>query len=377
MILRGWSWRWSFLQVTKNPGAVVASLPRRQVDSQLHHCTEDINLHHQHLTKKGICRQEVSRISNGCSLSWDRTYTRHVFPATGIGSRAHTQTHTHTWVELLGPTSRPAWHHGTMWAWVTGGLFVFLFKTESISCAPFVLDLRLKKKISLLNSVFTLCERFEGKRKAATQWVDYKLGLSFKQTEFINTEFPHTQLTGPSLLAYYCGSNADEACICTLMRSCVQTLALGLHLLAFYASHEAREVILTLYLALSITSPRCVLLALLAWRCSQQEFGGVISGCHVVLRHVRGDDLGSQCPIEGLQVPEYPLCASCSECGVIALLARVHVGPCVVCPATPTPGTLPNPPVYCLPDPSYHHPAAPHPSPRPTPKPHSPTHIFP
>lgn len=233
MILRGWSWRWSFLQVTKNPGAVVASLPRRQADSQLHHCTEDINLHHQHLTKKGICRQEVSRISNGCSLSWDRTYTRHVFPATGIGSRAHTQTHTHTWVELLGPTSRPAWHHGTMWAWVTGGLFVFLFKTESISCAPFVLDLRLKKKISLLNSVFTLCERFEGKRKAATQWVDYKLGLSFKQTEFINTEFPHTQLTGPSLLAYYCGSNADEACICTLMRSCVQTLALGLHLLRF------------------------------------------------------------------------------------------------------------------------------------------------
>lgn len=95
MILRGWSWRWSFLQVTKNPGAVVASLPRRQADSQLHHCTEDINLHHQHLTKKGICRQEVSRISNGCSLSWDRTYTRHVFPATGIGSRAHTQTHTH------------------------------------------------------------------------------------------------------------------------------------------------------------------------------------------------------------------------------------------------------------------------------------------
>lgn len=92
---------------------------------------------------------------------------------------------------------------------------------------------RLKKKISLLNSVFTLCERFEGKRKAATQWVDYKLGLSFKQTEFINTEFPHTQLTGPSLLAYYCGSNADEACICTLMRSCVQTLALGLHLLRF------------------------------------------------------------------------------------------------------------------------------------------------
>lgn len=103
----------------------------------------------------------------------------------------------------------------------------------------------------------------------------------------------------------------------------------------------------------------------------------MISGCHVVLRHVRGDDLGSQCPIEGLQVPEYPLCASCSECGVIALLARVHVGPCVVHPATPTLGALPNPPVYCLPDPSYHHPAAPHPSPRPTPKPHSPTHIFP
>lgn len=66
---------------------------------------------------------------------------------------------------------------------------------------------------------------------------------------------------------------------------------------------------------------------------SQQDFGG----CHVVLRHVRGDDLGSQCPIEGLQVPEYPLCASCSECGVIALLARVHVGPCAVPPPPPPP----------------------------------------
>lgn len=65
--------------------------------------------------------------------------------------------------------------------------------------------------------MFTLCERFEGKHKAATQWVDYKLGPSFKQTEFINTEFPHTQLAGPSLLAYYCGSNTDQAYPCTLM----------------------------------------------------------------------------------------------------------------------------------------------------------------
>lgn len=69
--------------------------------------------------------------------------------------------------------------------------------------------------------MFTLCERFEGKHKAATQWVDYKLGLSFKQTEFINTEFPHTQLAGPSLLAYYCGSNTDEAYPRTLMHLCV------------------------------------------------------------------------------------------------------------------------------------------------------------
>lgn len=55
--------------------------------------------------------------------------------------------------------------------------------------------------------MFTLCECFEGKHKAATQWVDYKLGLSFKQTEFINTEFPHTPLAGLSLCAYICGSN--------------------------------------------------------------------------------------------------------------------------------------------------------------------------
>lgn len=80
--------------------------------------------------------------------------------------------------------------------------------------------------------MFTLCERFEGKHKAATQWVDYKLGPSFKQTEVINTEFPHTQLAGPSLLAYYCGSNTDEAhplhlCICV----CVSAFALCLHLL--------------------------------------------------------------------------------------------------------------------------------------------------
>lgn len=38
--------------------------------------------------------------------------------------------------------------------------------------------------------MFTLCECFEGKHKAATQWVDYKLGPSFKQTEVINIEFP-------------------------------------------------------------------------------------------------------------------------------------------------------------------------------------------
>ena len=87
--------------------------------------------------------------------------------------------------------------------------------------------------MSLLNAVFTLCERFEGKHKAATQWVDYKLGPSFKQTEFINTEFPHTQLTGPSLLAYYCGSNTDEAYPCTLMHLCVPLLSLCLHLFVF------------------------------------------------------------------------------------------------------------------------------------------------
>lgn len=38
--------------------------------------------------------------------------------------------------------------------------------------------------------MFTLCECFEGKHKAATQWADYKLGPSFKQTEVINIEFP-------------------------------------------------------------------------------------------------------------------------------------------------------------------------------------------
>lgn len=49
----------------------------------------------------------------------------------------------------------------------------------------------------------------------------------------------------------------------------------------------------------------------------------------------RGDDLRSPCPIAGLKVPEYPLCASCSEWGVIALLAGVHAGPCSV--ASPYP----------------------------------------
>lgn len=48
--------------------------------------------------------------------------------------------------ELLGPTFRPPWHHSAIWAWLTGSLFVFPSKTESISCAPFVLDCRLKKR---------------------------------------------------------------------------------------------------------------------------------------------------------------------------------------------------------------------------------------
>ncbi len=85
------------------------------------------------------------------------------------------------------------------------------------------------------------------KHKAATQWVDYKLGLSFKQTEFINIEFPHTQLAGPSLRAYYCGSNTDEAYPCTLMHLCV---CLRLHwvctyLCAFLVCFNTSEQVLT------------------------------------------------------------------------------------------------------------------------------------
>lgn len=78
------------------------------------------------------------------------------------------------------------------------------------------------KKTSFLNTVFTLCERFEGKHKAATQWVDYKLGPSFKHAEFINTEFPQTRVTGPSLHAYYCGSNADEEDLCIPTQLCAR-----------------------------------------------------------------------------------------------------------------------------------------------------------
>ena len=82
--------------------------------------------------------------------------------------------------------------------------------------------------------MFTLCERFEGKHKAATQWVDYKLGPSFKQTEVINKEFPHTQLTGLSLLAYYSGSNAGKDDIYTLMHLCVPALGVDWYLLVIY-----------------------------------------------------------------------------------------------------------------------------------------------
>lgn len=67
------------------------------------------------------------------------------------------------------------------------------------------------------------------------------------------------------------------------------------------------------------------------------------------------DDLGSPCLIGGLQVPEYPLYASCSEWGVIALLANVHVCPSTV--ASPHPGrpakpsrTLPPWPILPLPN---------------------------
>lgn len=79
--------------------------------------------------------------------------------------------------------------------------------------------------------MFTLCECFEGKHKAATQWVDYKLGPSFKQTEFINTEFPHTRLAGPSLCAYICGSNTHHASPCTLKSFCQ---CLSLHCVCTY-----------------------------------------------------------------------------------------------------------------------------------------------
>lgn len=73
----------------------------------------------------------------------DHTCIRHVFPATAIGSWAHA-------ANPLNPASYPRWHRSATRAWLTGRLFVFLSKMKSISCASFVLDLRLKKEISLL-----------------------------------------------------------------------------------------------------------------------------------------------------------------------------------------------------------------------------------
>lgn len=54
----------------------------------------------------------------------------------------------------------------------------------------------------------------------------------------------------------------------------------------------------------------------------------MISSFHVVVKHARGDDLESK-SYQRTKVPECPLCASCFKCGVIALLARGHAGPCV------------------------------------------------
>lgn len=84
--------------------------------------------------------------------------------------------------------------------------------------------------------MFTWCECFEGKHKAATQWVDYKLGPGFKQTEFINTEFPHTRLAGPSLCAYICGSNTHTPYLSLHFEVflSVSELALCLHLLVHF-----------------------------------------------------------------------------------------------------------------------------------------------
>lgn len=113
-----------------------------------------------------------------------------------------------------------------------------------------------------------------------------------------------------------------------------------------------------------VTLPRCKALwcylsqhinvsasALLVWWHPVRHLREMIFRCHVVLKHARGDDLGSPCPIRGLQVPEYPLCASCSEWGIIALLAKIHMVP-QRCGFPPTLGMLPSPPAYCLHDPT-------------------------
>ncbi len=90
MILWGRNWGWGFLQVTKTPGTVVAKLPGSQTELPLHRCTQGINHYYHHLTKRGLHMQEVSCIANGCSKHYDSTCTRHVFPATSVGSWTHT-----------------------------------------------------------------------------------------------------------------------------------------------------------------------------------------------------------------------------------------------------------------------------------------------
>lgn len=153
--------------------------------------------------------------------------------------------------------------------------------------------------------MFTLCERFEGKHKAATQWVDYKLGLSFKQTEFINTEFPHTRLAGLSLLAYYCGSNTDKAYPITLMHLCVCVRVCGCIMFA-------PTCVFHLQVIFNVIIISCIGIVGMMASSAAPRWDDLWLPCCTEARE-GDDDQGSPCPVEGLQVPGYPLCASCSE----------------------------------------------------------------
>lgn len=110
--------------VTKTLRAVVASQPRSLGDLTPGHHAEDIN--HYHLPHHLTNRQEVSCTANGCSLHLNHTHLLNMCARLPVPvARA--------------PASRPSMtSQSHIGAWVTGGLFAFQFKTESISCAPFV-----------------------------------------------------------------------------------------------------------------------------------------------------------------------------------------------------------------------------------------------